>query len=1766
MSSSHDLSVSVSPNLTSLSLFNSVYVRLNSAFTSKNNFWSTLAFIWSVLQLCAFVLRFPLPSIFDLNPLFDLVSLRFLSIETYGVKIIFSIYTTFVLSCFLSVLILFFFASSSCSTTASFPVKFVRFYISLFSSVLFLPTISFFFSYFRCFGSSYVPGFQSNLAPYCSNSSLSTLLWTCSVALIAISFILASINILIYEDNPCSRKYFARSHSRTHFKFLISQLIFIGIFYIFPSRFILFRIVYFLTSLYCFILFIKYIPFFRIKTNYFVVFSMGIWLGTSLGLISHAILDYLYSIFNYSTENFALINGIVFYTPMILLSLTGFFIVRIRASKLITTMEILHEYLVEINLIDEDNKLSSDFQHSLLDFNHLNLNTPKSLYDIDVLTRVTGPKPINSKYLPVVKALFNYGEVLFPESPLFLCMKLNYEICVLRDPVVASITTQSIKSLDVDFLVDEELIFYKLTTFLTNLRRTLSTGQAVDTSSFIHLQKRQKELSSLHSDALEYLYAFWSTLSNEHVDLSVLPSILHKVQQTKNRLETDFQRLLHSQSHNQQILQAYAAYCREIVGDFELAQQIEEQANLLSSSEHSRSHDGSSISGSITLTPTKRSKRRSKFSQVSLFASNSNKTQRKSAIKTLKYSVTSALAVMLILSVASFLLVSNVLKTSHNQLEHLYETNHAEYLLQYIGKAANLLYLFGRDASLSGFIDRVTNRLLIESTHLSFHARRLVITAQKLTDSDTCPRAGSRVISEPNSELTDLLLENRFSAFTLVDVIPVEERVDVMNVFSFCLRAALRGAGFANQMMTSSSISSVDLSSINFDLTFAPSMFKTIYDFIIEKAQDYYFFSLFLQVLCGVVILSIIVIIGFGLFARSFSKIKEERNGILNLFLYIPKSEISQILEQQKFEIFRSKNKKSKLTHMEQDNFYEEDVHSSSDSSLQKLDANPEQETFDLVLNVPDTKPTPKNSSEVNAISPIPIKIRLVIGCSVILLLFLFIFSFINSYQASNELEDTRNSLDVALIARSAAADITVIDREISSLVQLFTGFGDTVFLQRYYDHLASGQRTRLLQQLMNLRLSVSELSNIGRSARIIREMRYLENIAISLASSVFPVHSDILPQNFTFDYDTNTETDFYRKFIASYTAPVTHWYTNTQQDLLLSPNERLVLAQHTICSPRWQSLFVDLMNSIEETAKSVAETNVLNVRSELEVVRTELYETLYAVFGVVVVCCGSFGLIFIYKKNLRFGRIVVLVLMVVCGIVLVFSLGISFYALSLINQIDNQSNSAVNVVDTIVDAEFFFLSAKRRAQLFAYEWDLTHVPVALSAVVRANEILDLISSKSLCREAPYFSSICDAIAQAGVQLHAATQLIRSISGISIVLKYTAMTGSLELPLELQHIVWDMDQIPDESRRMFALPNGLSITNLPNDLAKSVQERHELSMALVSTRFYEETTKSIVESYSRMRSVALGVLRNVFETNFKHLEDLFSYLNYSTISFLLVFSVIVGIIIVAGAPEKVEFTHIKQRIRIESVDRFTVQYVSALSGMFFVLLSFFVFSIISFSWSVNYPQVLSHAGHRTALVAELISDVVQYSNNPETSALSISRISSNVDALNGVHNELMLDHLTSNEEQASLLFDAQFSDSSRSHFNISSNFGLHALINHFVFTTRTFVADHRAGRFNFSTVEELVFLAETLEYLSLNSLDVFFNYFDSTTIFFQRVVLIIFITFLVLLFLSYIVVFRRMLVHLELEEVTTVEFLDMLSDSAAMSVDVIRNFLVNRSE
>ncbi|KAL0238317.1 hypothetical protein GEMRC1_012790 [Eukaryota sp. GEM-RC1] len=548
---------------------------------------------------------------------------------------------------------------------------------------------------------------------------------------------------------------------------------------------------------------------------------------------------------------------------------------------------------------------------------------------------------------------------------------------------------------------------------------------------------------------------------------------------------------------------------------------------------------------------------------------------QKSAISVLKFSVIVALIIMVIIAAASYFLSANVLSSASDRIDQLYELTHVHSVSELLGLTAGRVFLNLNEQNTHNF----AKILMKESEHLAFHLRRLTLLDPFDDDYSVlpCPRTNGRSIEPPSSELQTEMRTLRFPLVFVYNFIPPVEEARVLSAWTLGLTQALDSSSAGKSLDSGNDLNFQNLASIRGSLNGFSNAIDFIYDWLVSGSDDFFSISFFVQILMNVLILLVTLIIGYVLFARSFSKIIDERTAILNLFLYIPQKEIQRLLQDQKFNYMRKKKKvKSKsslsMTAVSDDDSDFDELSRSNSFVVEK----------DVLFDVQETDPS---DTKIEAHVPLPIFVNISIICLTILGLTVGGILIYFMFDINVDNTEVESLFHVALDARNTAADVTLIDRDVSAAMQLFTAFGDDQFLLNYFDLIYSGRRQRALTDLLSLDLTEDQLLSISQVGTYANLFRRLEFVSGTLMCSIFDVDESLCSRFNDFNYNSQLETNYFRDKLAHDDVV---WYSTLEEDLEKSMDDRLNIARNSLYNSRWTTVFISLLNTLEGTATNI--------------------------------------------------------------------------------------------------------------------------------------------------------------------------------------------------------------------------------------------------------------------------------------------------------------------------------------------------------------------------------------------------------------------------------------------------------------------------------------------------------------------------------------------------------------------------------------------------
>ncbi|KAL0221329.1 hypothetical protein RCL1_001183 [Eukaryota sp. TZLM3-RCL] len=1341
-----------------------------------------------------------------------------------------------------------------------------------------------------------------------------------------------------------------------------------------------------------------------------------------------------------------------------------------------------------------------------------------------------------STYHPALRALFVIAKHHYSHDVSLNFFIGIFEISVLQNPVTAAATLISLRnsSLDSDFTFDQQFSLFRYTKYLEVLRRNQSTGQSVDSSSFLQLQDQIKKIASLHRECLSGLSTFWTILNHDSVKLSELPSVLSEVHNLKNSLKYLFQKVLTVHGYNPTVLESYATFLAEVECDEERAIMVRDQILLMSNS------DRSSSQGSTVVSVSRNEKKGAKRFSRAFSLGIQGTSAEKGAIDLLKFSVLVALIITLVLALTSFFVTASRLSNVKTLVDQLYELSHIENSAQFIGLLVTRLF-----SPLSS--DNLNVLLAREAEHLSLHLKRLVLSSQGVVNADNiCPFYSDAELPTPISELKNMLVQPRFPLVITKEVVPATTESHIMSFWTLGMKFALDAALFAKEK-------SIYITEVNIieSLPVLSIASQELFRFTDSFSRRYFNEFIIVQQLVFGTCLIIVIIMGFVLFARSFSRITEERQSILNLFLYIPKEEVRRILADSKFECLHKKKKRivallSDVDHTSCEEDYTEK------SLLESIKSHDE-------LSPRHQSVTIKVESETDSILPtVPLSLRICtfLVSFVIIGSIVFSASFMNTINSNVVNVSSEQSL--AFEIRQAAAGLSNIERILSSDLQLFLNFGDQYYLRKYFDLLHSGRRNAHLARINSLDLTSKELAEIAQQSSYFNELRYVERIILEQTRHIFPIHQS-LASLVRFDYNSSEETNFFRTTLEH--PHIDNWYSSSENDLSrMSPYEILEMSRYLVVNSRRLGAMEQLQIAIDGTAAKISERRVVGITDFINQLSDQ---TFYFVVVILVVSAFSVILFMLFLstfKRLRFGRLVIFLLLIVLFMLLavvIYTATLNVYAVENLNE---NFETSLNIYDPVISCEYAFNTLRRYFQIIQISGSKFHTNILVSRLHQVNSAFDLLKNSSLC-ESTEFAFVCVLVQKHMEQIEKIYDKYLEWAFIAAKLGLTARNGEIFDSIDLSFVYWDMSD-PVFASEALTLVRPYSLTNTTNDLQLASESMLNLSLAITSSREFDRIAIDIANMITVMRDDVYNSINSIFNAQINFILDNHDFLNFVGSIVLIIVVVLSALFFSSSKPIKIQSAHIKQRIEVPLVVKFTRHYILSLVVLLLSLSSFLVLAFYSTSSLHEYPLFIAGLSRRGALVNEIASDLLYTVNNFEADLFKNEALRKS-HQLRDLHNTIVYNFSHLAQANRNVLFDTNYHVKEKNFGDANNNHGLHAMLNSFVTLIDRFVSQDLSflGFNNETVLNELVSSASSAYELNLLTLSHVYDSFYNIIGRFSSTSVVLIVVFVIVIFVVYFFVFRKMLSTLSQEEQTTFEFLHMLDDDIVSNVDVIRNYL-----
>ncbi|KAL0217869.1 hypothetical protein RCL1_008718 [Eukaryota sp. TZLM3-RCL] len=1601
----------------------------------------------------------------------------------------------------------------------------------LFSSILSFPLAAFFLSIITCGNvvSSASLSFNEFTAVYGCTSTTAYLFRFAAVFALSLLVLICLFGLCFYDCRFNSKRLFARANSSCHFWMLLGKALILVIFFLFHSRQWMFRITYLCVAFSLVFIFWYRLPFYKSQANLFLITLLGSWAGFAISFIIISIVgsattpSSLFSTLMVSTIT-PTITGIVF-------ALTWF-----RIGKYQKWFQLIHNVLDSNDFITESNSLSDDFEPESIPLSQFNLSSSASLDVYKLLIGGYFQGFDASIYNGTLKALFMIARHQYPHD-----ISLNFfigifEISVMKNHVSSSATLISLRniSFEIDFSFDQHLTLFRYSKYLEVLRRNQSTGQSVDSSSFLQLQDQIKKITSLHRECLSGLSTFWTILNHDSVELSELPTVLSEVHNLKNSLKNLFQKVLTVHGCNATVLEHYAAYLAEVECDEEKALMVKEQMLLISNSDRSSSQ-GSTVM-SVSKNETNSSKRFSRAFSVGIQGT----SKEKGAIDVLRFSVSIALLVMLLLALTSFLVTTSRLSAVRTMVDQLYELSHIDNSAQYIGSLVTRLF-----AGIGG--NNLTILLAREAEHLSLHLKRLVLSSDGVINSGgVCPFYSDADLPVPVYEFKSMLTQPRFPLVITKELVPPTTESHIMSFWTLSMKYALDAALFAKEK-------SMYISELNIveSLPVLSVACQELFKFTDSFSNNYFSeFIMFQQLVFGGIVV-IVIVMAFVLFARSFAKITEERRAILNLFLYIPKTEISRILADSKFDSIGKKKKKRVVSLLSDIDHSSCDEEYTEKSALESL-----RSPHSVTIKVDS------DGEEICETKTVSLSLRITTYFVTIAIIGSIIFSVNFMNIMDEKVVSVSSEYLLAFEIRQSSAGLSNIDRILSSNLQLFLTFGDQYYLLKYFDLINSGRRNTFLARINSFDLTSKELSDIAQQGTFVNEIRYVERIIFELSRNVFPIH-DSLQDLLRFPYNSSTESNFFRTTLDH--PEIDNWYSDPENDLSrMTPSEILEMCRDLVVNSRRLDSVEELQNAIDSTGQAIADRRLVFISDYLDQLSDQTGYFIVTILVVVVFSLVQFVLFLKTFKRLRFARYLILIIFFVLFLLFALVVSLAVANISTAEHLNNEFATSLEIYDPVISSEYSFNTLRRYFQILQVSGSKVHAHSLLSRLSHVESTIDLLKNSSRC-EGTVFTSVCSVIQEHVSQFENIFNKYLNWGLIATKLGLTARNGEIFDSINLSNVSWDMSD-PNFSLEAIPLVRPYTLTNTLNDLQLDSESMLNLSMAITSSREFDRISNSIANIITEMRDDVYNSIYAIFNSRVSAILENHSLLNI--LGPLAVFLVLLLSVLffASSCPKKTECSHIKQRIQVPLVLKFTRHYITSLVVLLFALSSFLLLAFYSTSSLNEYPAFIAGLSRRGALINEISSDILYSSVNNFEADLYRREALRKSHELRDLHNDIIYNFTHLAQANRNLLFLTDYHDNDKDFIDAENNHGLHSMINSFVTLVDRYISQDLTS-LGFTTehvMNELVSASSAAYEINLQTINRVHDNFSDKIGRFLSLAIVLFVVFVVVISVVYFFIFRKMLSTLNEEEQTTFEFLHMLDDEIVSNVAVIRNYLAGK--
>ncbi|KAL0221416.1 hypothetical protein RCL1_001270 [Eukaryota sp. TZLM3-RCL] len=843
------------------------------------NWLSGVIFALIILQLSGFVTQsIAFDPLFDWKAIFNVFGFAFYRSSFLGIqsRIAFWIVSTTIVLCVTICCYLIFssFLERRKSDVVPLWCRAVCSTIYLSSTIGFIPLSSLLFSFTVC-GHSTGSDSLFFIEPYDVNQCSNYLVilqrlfaGICLSILLIFSFLRF---ILVHEFSPVSRNRYSISHSHCHSLSLLSFTFVISVFFLFPTRYWLFRSLYLLASFFVFFVFLRFLPFYRRATNLKVGVGLGFLLGNSLAFFSHSVFIYFYP------DN-PLFNLVLFSSCYLICSFFSFLLFKHRVTKY---ERILSKFAQDFSSDDE-------FIYENISFENLSV-VPSTVHDVELFTRgIFTTKISESPYLELTKKLYQLFSEIFPDSNQFLIYFCSFQTFFLSEFVSARTSLQMIGQSDSDLSLFEKWRVYKLFHSVEDLKRRVGAGQTQFTLNHRKV-KLINQINQSFKECLDVISSFWDALLAPRVNLSTVSNIVSQIHISRESLHKLFINFFEAGYEDYSVVKNFANFLREVEHDYDKAEYLDSCAASMMTSSDQNSDGSRSHVTSTTIDKSVISLKTNKKQSLSL-SFNQNKGQKSSF---LKLSVFVSLMVFVILLLVSVVLGLNRFKFFTSKISQFHEVNHVNQVSQFLPFAITQMSFFDSTDQSNSSI-KIAHDVIASSQHFSYHLSRLSTGSSSLLPTSSCPSPSTN-IGKLAGESSSLFTSSHVITELYTDTFPPFLTAHATSAWELGLSMIVYASKNALAYLESNFIK-LDSNFVLLNAETFSIELSRLYNTLLSGLSSSLSTSFSLYSLLILFSFSLTSLIVFLLFSRAFSEITNSKTTALNAYLLIPRDDPANAL------------------------------------------------------------------------------------------------------------------------------------------------------------------------------------------------------------------------------------------------------------------------------------------------------------------------------------------------------------------------------------------------------------------------------------------------------------------------------------------------------------------------------------------------------------------------------------------------------------------------------------------------------------------------------------------------------------------------------------------------------------------------------------------------------------------------------------------------------------------------------------------------------